>query len=235
MVINWYEVIIRLFIAVIVGGAVGREREQKNMPAGFRTHILVCVGAAVISIIELYQIQDLQRLYMQDKTFQSAVNTNLGRLAAQVITGVGFLGAGTIIHEKGSVKGLTTAASVWVVACIGIGIGYGYYFLSISAAIMVLVSLGFLKNFDQKFLERGNTIKIEICYTNRKELVRILEEYFEAYNIKIKNIEFSAEEVDDGIMHYTSCYTLLVPKSIQTEKLIDDVGILKDVERVTWA
>jgi putative Mg2+ transporter-C (MgtC) family protein len=132
-----YDVAIRLILAVVVGGLIGYEREYKNRPAGFRTHILVCLGAAITSMIQLYSIQDTTNLILMHPELQNALKADIGRLGAQVITGVGFLGAGTIIHEKGSVKGLTTAASIWTVACIGLGVGLGYYTLTILSTICV--------------------------------------------------------------------------------------------------
>ena len=125
------EIIIRLLLAVLIGGLVGYEREYKNKTAGFRTHILVCVGATVTSMIQMISIQDSIRLVQENPILKDILGTDIGRLGAQVITGVGFLGAGAIIRDKGAIKGLTTAASLWVVACIGLAVGLGYYSLSI--------------------------------------------------------------------------------------------------------
>jgi putative Mg2+ transporter-C (MgtC) family protein len=150
------DVAIRLTVAIIVGGCIGYEREMKSMPAGFRTHILVCVGAAVVSMIQLFIIQDTIRLIQQNPGLESVLKADYGRLGAQVITGVGFLGAGTILRDKGSVKGLTTAASIWTVACIGLAIGLGYYFLSLLSTICVFLVLVVLKKFEAIFFEKRN-------------------------------------------------------------------------------
>lgn len=99
---------IRLLTAIAIGGAIGYERKYNNRPAGFRTHILVCVGAAVISMIQLHLMYNILEISMKNPNTAAVIKTDLGRLGAQVISGVGFLGAGTIIREKGSVKGLTT-------------------------------------------------------------------------------------------------------------------------------
>src|SRR3712207_7952470 len=98
--------IAKLLLAVIIGGAVGYEREFKNRPAGFRTHILVCIGATVISMIQMYTIRDISAMIMNHSQLAGGIKSDVGRMGAQVISGVGFLGAGTIIHERGSVKGL---------------------------------------------------------------------------------------------------------------------------------
>lgn len=142
-----YEVIIRVVVAILVGGVIGYERQMTNRPAGFRTHILVCVGAAVVSIIQEENIVKKTIAYIQEyPELANALKSDVGRMGAQVITGgVGFLGAGTIIREKGLVKGLTTAASVWVVACIGLAVGHGMYLITAVSTIGVFVSLVILK------------------------------------------------------------------------------------------
>lgn len=148
---EYYEIVIRLILAIIVGGVIGYEREFKNRPAGFRTHILVCVGAAVISMIQVLSIEDTKCIILANPKMANIIKVDIGRLGAQVISGVGFLGAGTIIHERGSVKGLTTAATIWAVACIGLAVGMGYYFLSVVSVLSVYGVLVVMKK--KKFIE----------------------------------------------------------------------------------
>ena len=115
------EVIIKLLLAVIVGGFTGYEREKSNQFAGFRTHILVSIGSCITSIIAL----ELFNNYSNISTMDPA------RLPAQVLSGIGFLGAGAILKNSNGIRGLTTAAGIWATACIGIAIGYGQYVLGI--------------------------------------------------------------------------------------------------------
>lgn len=225
-----YEVVIRLLLAILIGGLIGYEREFKNRPAGFRTHILVCIGACVISMIQLYDVQETVKLILAQPQLASALKADIGRIGAQVVSGVGFLGAGTIIHEKGSIKGLTTAASLWVVACIGLAIGLGYYYLSILAAIAVVISLVTLKKFESRFLEKASIIKIQIEYLDKKEMVKKVDSYFEDKNVKIKNIEFLLEEELEGEFAYMkSLYTILVPRYVRREELIKDLASFNEV------
>lgn len=126
------EICLRFLCAMLVGMVIGTEREYTNRPAGMRTHILVALGACVVSITG-------QMLWSQFG------NADPARLAAQVITGVGFLGAGTIMREGTTVKGLTTAASVWTVACLGIAAGFGYYAIALSGMVFMLVTLTILE------------------------------------------------------------------------------------------
>lgn len=227
----WYEVIIRLMLAIIVGGLIGYEREYKNRPAGFRTHILVCIGAAVTSMIQLYAIQETSNMILQHPALASALKADIGRLGAQVITGVGFLGAGTIMHEKGSVKGLTTAASIWVVACIGLAVGLGYYFVSITATIGVFIVLVSLKQFEARFFHKAKLTKLEVQYINKIELVRKMEEYFTSKGIKVQNIEFEIEE--EEAPHYISLYTILVPRQVSVGEVIRDLCCYDEIVKVT--
>ncbi|WP_162265473.1 MgtC/SapB family protein [Abyssisolibacter fermentans] len=141
----WYEIILRFALSVFVGGLIGYEREYQNRPAGFITHILVCVGAAIIAMIQNQLVQDSINLTLMYPQLANSLKIDSGRIISQVVSGVGFLGAGAIIHNKGSVTGLTTAATLWVVACIGIACGMGYYFLSITSTIGVYCVLVVLK------------------------------------------------------------------------------------------
>lgn len=148
------EIIIRLLLATIMGGIIGYERTVKNRPAGFRTHILVCVGAALIMVSQEAMLHNMLEMIEKIAPNTQAVKMDLGRMAGQVITGVGFLGAGTIIRDKGQVKGLTTAASIWVVACIGLVVGAGLYFISVAAIIIVMFSLFILKKLEKHSSKR---------------------------------------------------------------------------------
>lgn len=235
---------IRLLIAITIGGAVGYERKYNNRPAGFRTHILVCVGAAVISMIQLNLMHNILEIGIKNPNAGAVIKTDLGRLGAQVISGVGFLGAGTIIREKGSVKGLTTAASLWVVACIGLAVGWGFYSLSIMAAVCVVITLVSLKKFENKFLEKNNLYRMRIDYSNQSALIGDeLQKYFLENKIKVKNIEYlieDDEEYDDeydeehhkGSNHVSSVYTILVPRSIRIVDLLTELGNIDELDKV---
>ena len=134
---------LRLSCAMFVGALIGMEREYTHRPAGLRTHILVALGACVVSITG-------EMIFTHYSALGSTADP--ARLSAQVITGVGFLGAGTIMKEGASVKGLTTAASVWAVACLGIAAGFGYYFLALAGMLFTFITLTFLETIQRKLL-----------------------------------------------------------------------------------
>ena len=125
---NW-DMILRLLLATVLGGAVGIERGSGDRPAGFRTHILVCTGSALIMLVSMY-----------GSGISNANNRDSARIAAQVVSGIGFLGAGTIMHEGVTVRGLTTAASLWMVSAIGLAAGAGMYVISIVSTAVMLIT-----------------------------------------------------------------------------------------------
>jgi putative Mg2+ transporter-C (MgtC) family protein len=133
--LSWAEVVLRIGLAAALGGAIGLERELREREAGLRTHLLVSVGAALFTMVSAYAWTDWRFSNEEGLVFDPT------RIAAQVVTGIGFLGAGAIIRQGLSVKGLTTAATLWVVAAIGMAAGVGYYWAALVTTALVLVSL----------------------------------------------------------------------------------------------
>ena len=144
------EVIVRLVLAVFLSGLVGLEREAKGRAAGFRTHILVCTGSALIM---------LTGVYLTAASQTGGVDPT--RLAAQVVSGIGFLGAGTIIQFRDSVRGLTTAASVWVSAGIGLAVGCGFYTGAVATTFIVLIVLFALHQIEDQVGAKARKLRAE--------------------------------------------------------------------------
>ncbi|WP_346916914.1 MgtC/SapB family protein [Clostridium sp.] len=172
---DYIVVLERLIVSVIVGGLVGYEREFKNSPAGFRTHILVCLGATIISLITEYDIQKMM-IIAQNPTYSGFIKVDIARLGAQVISGVGFLGAGTILRDKGSVRGLTTAATLWTVACLGLAVGRGLFALALTGAFIVFITLSLFKKAD-KVIQKEKKWRIRFMKKEKED------EVDEDYNI----------------------------------------------------
>ena len=133
--LSWEEILLRVALAAALGGVLGLERELREREAGLRTHLLVSVGSALFTLVSAYGFHAFLA------SGQSVVRADPSRIAAQIVTGIGFLGAGAIIRQGLSVRGLTTAATLWVVAAIGLAAGAGYYSAAVVTTVLVLVSL----------------------------------------------------------------------------------------------
>jgi putative Mg2+ transporter-C (MgtC) family protein len=146
--LHFGEIVLRVVLAGVFGGAIGAEREIREREAGLRTHMLVSIGAALFTLVSAYGFSDFRFSNASGITYDPT------RIAAQVVTGIGFLGAGAIIRQGLSVRGLTTAASLWVVAAIGIATGAGYYSAALITTVVVLVSLWPLRIIAFRLFER---------------------------------------------------------------------------------
>jgi len=168
------DLLLKLAMAVVLGGAVGLEREISNKPAGLRTNILICLGAALITDVSIGIAQGPGGERVGDP----------GRLAAQIVSGIGFIGAGTIMQARGTVTGLTSAATIWVVAAIGIAVGAGHYVEAAGAGVLVTLVLAGLGNLEHK-LRRAR--RVLSCTLRAKPgfPVAELDGIFEASGIKI--------------------------------------------------
>jgi len=171
------EIALRIIVAGIFGGLIGYEREVKHMPAGFRTHILVCIGSALVMIIAEYMFRDF-------------TNIDPSRLGAQVISGIGFLGAGTIIRDKFKVKGLTTAASLWAVACIGLAVGMGYFYIALVTSIIIFITLRFLSRVDRANNKKDNMAKIKVEATLIDDIDKLVLDDLKTFGYDIKSVDF---------------------------------------------
>ncbi|AXI11056.1 MgtC/SapB family protein [Oceanobacillus sp. 143] len=190
--------IIRLLIALVLSGLIGFERELNNHSAGFRTHILVGVGSCLMMLMSLYGFASFIETY-------DNVRFDPARIPSYVISGIGFLGAGTIIVYGGTIRGLTTAASIWTVAGIGLVVGVGMYGAAALATLIILISLIFLNNFE-KILPRIHVSSfIEIIVEPEfeiKDVVAIAEKFGETVkNIEIIKMESNIRKIQIRLIH----------------------------------
>lgn len=146
--ITWWEVLLRLGAAAALGGAIGIERELREREAGLRTHLLVSLGAALFTLVSAYAWTDFTFSQASGVTFDPT------RIAAQIVTGIGFLGAGAIIRQGLSVRGLTTAATLWIAAAVGMACGAGFYWAAAAGTAIALVSAGPLRLVSRRYFER---------------------------------------------------------------------------------
>lgn len=163
---NWDDIIIRLALAVILGGIIGFERVVSNHDAGLRTHILVCLGSAGIMVLS----QLINQQYGGD----------IARMGAQVVSGIGFLGAGCILVTGGHVRGLTTAAGLWATACVGLIIGSGYLFVAFTITVLMLIAMLILRPLVSRLQKKHafRHLKIQVQLTDRSEMRKITESIY---------------------------------------------------------
>ncbi len=204
------QMLIRIFAAVIIGTVIGIDREIKNRPAGMRTHVLVCLGVTLIGLVEQSTIADVAALGLHQ------INVSAGRLTAAVVSGVGFLGAGTIIIADRRITGLTTAASLWCVACLGLACGAGYITMAMTAFVVVMLVLKLM----QRVVHVNTYKRLEVQFIHRQDTQNFIRETFEQRNIKILDQDFHAENLKDGKNLYTNVYTLTIPGKNGYQELI---------------
>ena len=184
--LNLVSIILRLTMAVIFGGIIGYGRERERRPAGLRTHILVSIGATLAMITNIYMC----------KIYNGY--TDPTRLGAQVISGIGFLGAGTIIVTgKNKVRGLTTAAGLWACACMGLAIGAGFYSGAIIGCLFISAVTVALANIDKKNNRNSRNITLYILVNSTTAASRLLQD-IQSKNVKISDIEISNNNVSSN-------------------------------------
>ena len=181
-----FLVAIRLFLAAFLGAIIGVEREMKNRAAGFRTHIIVSVGACLIMLIGVDAIGEIS----SDKA------RDVARIAGQVVSGIGFLGAGTILQKKDGVSGLTTAATLWLSAAIGLAVGIGYYEGAIIATVICLITLVSLKGFSDFINKRTTKSYILTFDTNNFEQDSFLD-ITKKDGVEVRKLDVVDENMDD--------------------------------------
>lgn len=201
MLIEWFpglrqlsaeSVLFRLLLSILFGGAIGLERGRKKRPAGFRTYMVVCVGATLTMILGQYELQMLETRWLESATAIGA-KMDITRFAAQVINGVGFLGAGTIlITGRQQVKGLTTAASLWASACMGLAIGATFYECAILAFFLIVTVMKFLPKVEAHLMEKARNMNIYIEISSLDGINEVIA-CLKSLNIHIYDVDIDRE------------------------------------------
>lgn len=169
------DILFRIVISLFMGGLFGAERTLKNKPAGFITITLVCTGAALVAMLQLEILNEQIRMISQNPELINIMKADMGRLGAQVISGIGFIGGGAIIYSRGSVQGLTTAAVLWISACLGLAIGYGFIRLAVVAFIGFALILYFMRWIERQYMKSEKTLKANITLAKSGDLDKLFE------------------------------------------------------------
>lgn len=212
-VTNIATILIRVLLAILCAGVIGVERSRKRQAAGLRTYILVCLGAAIVMMLSEFLVGNNP-------------DADAGRLGAQVISGIGFLGAGTIIvTSKNRIKGLTTAAGLWAAACMGLTIGAGFYTLGIVGSVIILIVLTTLPKLELIFRRKTQYFELHVELDDRSNL-KDLVNFLRSIDVKIASIEKNAAYHQSGLSVYTM--------TLNSQKKRDHDTFIETIKNLTY-
>ena len=217
--INIGSIFVRLLLAVFCGGLIVVERATKKHAAGFRTYILVCVGSAIAMLTNQF-------------IFEHFGSGDASRLGAQVISGIGFLGAGTIlVTSRNQIRGLTTAAGLWACACLGLAVGIGFYTLAIISLILIVLALTFFTYFEDFFNNRSRTMQLHLELDTRTNLKDFIL-YIRSNSMKIYSIEHNPAYSSSGLSVYTVSIELNKKDKNEHRHIVEEISKLEYVNYV---
>ena len=215
---NFAGVALRMVLAVLCGGLIGIEREHKRRPAGFRTHILICLGASLTTITSQY-------LYLELNLF-----TDLARLGAQVIAGIGFIGAGTIIiTRRRQVKGLTTAAGLWASAIVGLAFGAGYYEGALLGCVLIIATIVLLSRVERWIMARSRNLNIYVQFVNIDDVGAIIAAIKEQ-GIRILDVDIHKHQ--SGDLNQSAVFSVRLPKRLHHAVLLSSLAKVENVRAI---
>lgn len=218
--VNNSTTLLRLFLSLLCGGAIGWERETKRQPAGLRTHILICLGATILMLVSIYIPQ----------TFKNFQNGDPGRIAAQVVSGIGFLGGGAIFRLGATIRGLTTAATIWTAAAIGLAIGSGAYMASIVGTIFILFVLVALEKVENKYFPELTLKVLKLKFQGTKIVIDSVFNVLDKYHIQSKSVNVQQSLDKKQVMLKL---IIAIPASTDIRKLYKDFKSLENLTAVS--
>lgn len=210
------SIAVRMLLSVLCGGAIGIEREYKRRPAGFRTHILICLGAAMVSLTGQFLFLNMH--YYLD----------ISRMSASVTAGIGFIGAGTIIVTRQQrVKGLTTAAGLWVAAIVGLAFGSGFYEGGLAATLLVLLAEMTFSKLEYRMLDHAPEVILYMEYKKKNSLDEVLK-YCREHGVKILNVEITRSSQNE---RHNACaiFTLRLHSRISGSQVLADINAMEGI------
>lgn len=213
--IHEWEIALRLSLSIVAGGIIGLERETKGHPAGIRTHILLTMGSTLIMLISIYGFDDIG---VRDPA----------RLAAQVVSGIGFLCAGTIMRTGGSIHGLTSAASLWVAGGIGLGIGAGYYFGALMTTALVFLTLFFLAIIQKRFFYRQQLVLV--VHADHSDVISPISRYLIEEGVEVSDLSIAKSTDRERVI----TYFLTATKNFNRNEFIERISQMDGVLGSAW-
>lgn len=225
----FWDVCLRLFLAMLCGGIIGVERGRKHRPAGFRTYILVCVGSALTMVLSAYIVA------MHDTWIKVAPNlakSDYARFGAQVINGIGFLGAGTIIITgKNQVKGMTTAAGLWASACMGLAIGAGFYWGALVGCILMILTVTVFAKIETFITSRSRNITIYLEFDQTDNVADIVEK-IKSHGVRIFDVELMKANQGGASKYPGAILVMRLPKKLSHTALVTEIAKVDSVRMI---
>ncbi len=229
-ILTIWDLLARVGVAMLCGGIIGIDRGRKHRPAGFRTYMLVCVGAAMTMILGVYLSYMLTNVWSPEHG-GIMLNTDVSRFGAQVINGIGFLGAGTIIVTgRQQVKGMTTAAGLWASACMGLCIGAGFYMASLICCVLMFAVIVVFSRLERLILSRSRNINLYVEFEDIENLSQIIEK-IKLQQVRIFDVEVTKAKHSEN--HYPNAiFSLQLPKKKAHTTLMTAIAEVEEVRSI---
>lgn len=225
-----WDMLLRVGVAVLCGGVIGIERGRKRRPAGFRTYMLVCVGAAMTMILSTYLAAMLTGPWAAVLPVDHT-KIDVSRFGAQVINGIGFLGAGTIIVTgRQQIKGMTTAAGLWASACMGLAIGAGFYMASLICCVLIILTVVVFSKLEHLILSRSRNINLYVEFENTDDISDIVER-IKSKQVKIFDVEVTKAKYSES-KYPNAIFSLQLPKKMSHTVVMTAIAEIESVRSI---
>lgn len=227
--LTFLDTVLRISTAALCGGLIGIERGRKHRPAGFRTYMIVCMGAALTMVLSTYLCAMLSNVWSIG--LNDATKTDVSRFGAQVINGIGFLGAGTIIVTgRQQIKGMTTAAGLWASACMGLAIGAGFYSAALIACALIIITIVLFSKIEHFILSRSRNMNIYIEFENTDDIAEIVSR-LKAMDVRIFDVEITKAKYSET-KYPNAVLTMQIPKKTSHTTVFSAVSEIEAIRSI---
>lgn len=224
-----WDTLLRISAAALCGGLIGIERGRKHRPAGFRTYMIVCMGAALTMVLSTYLAAMLSGVWSVG--LNDTTKIDVSRFGAQVINGIGFLGAGTIIVTgRQQIKGMTTAAGLWASACMGLAIGAGFFSAALIACLLIVITIILFSKLEHWILMRSRNMTLCVEFEHTDDIAEIISNLKDK-NIRIFDVEITKAKYSDT-QYPNAIISMLIPKKMQHTEVFASISAIRNVRAI---
>ena len=224
-----WDTLLRISAAALCGGLIGIERGRKHRPAGFRTYMIVCMGAALTMVLSTYLAAMLSGVWSVE--LDETIKIDVSRFGAQVINGIGFLGAGTIIVTgRQQIKGMTTAAGLWASACMGLAIGAGFFSAALIACVLIVITIILFSKLEHWILRRSKNVTLCVEFEHTDDIAEIIST-LKNKDIRVFDVEITKAQYTDT-KYPNAIISILIPKKMQHTDVFTSISSIKNVRAI---